>query len=448
MAEELSIEETNILRSKLGLSLLAVPARTEEPSQESALLESIADSKQKRQKIQATAIEEEEEEELLKLSEQALDVAKEGDILVLDDVSVLDTERAKTTELIITGTLKKTKEEEEKEKQRREQELKKRTFVSVLARGEGTESIPKIKEELPKSIPGATLFQSDLETGATFTERKDSKKKRARKVEIPKEQIKINRRTIHRGNTLFSSVDDEDGLIGQPKGFGNASTTLEEDELDELELALTQTRKNNIQKAKINEVLTNIEAQSVPKDGEIYIPTSSFAQVEIKKDNDGNSDIGNKVEQMRKKNTPVPNDMPPPPILFDLPKHSASNKRYSRGVGSTLDLLKESGNLEREEIIVGRANDAAPIKDLNKPGDLVVLEYRDDHGRLLAPKEAYRQLKYQFRGEGPGPRKQQLRDQQLQRQQTARDNASKEVNPTLKDLLQNIKKDHLVLWKN
>ena len=284
-----------------------------------------------------------------------------------------------------------------------------------------------------------------LSSKADFRERK---KKKARKVEQPREQVKINRRTIHRGNTLFSSVDDDDGMTVQPKSFGNASITLEEDEIDELELALSQTRKNNIQKANIKEVLTNIEAQSVPKDGEIYIPASSFAQVEIKKDNESNSDIGNKVEHVGKKNIPVPNDMPPPPILFDLPKHSAANKRYSRGVGSTLDLLKESGTLEREEIIVGRANDAAPIKDLNKPGDLVVLEYRDDQGRLLTPKEAYRQLKYQFRGEGPGPRKQKLRDQQLQRQQTTRDNANKEVNPTPKDLLQNIKKDHLILWKN
>jgi hypothetical protein len=87
------------------------------------------------------------------------------------------------------------------------------------------------------------------------------------------------------------------------------------------------------------------------------------------------------------------------------------------------------------------------ISQLNRPGDLVKLEYRDDHGRLVTPKEGYRQLKYQFRGDGPGPRKRMLREKQLERDQAARGGASDGA-LSAKDLVTKVQKDHVVLWKN
>ena len=50
---------------------------------------------------------------------------------------------------------------------------------------------------------------------------------------------------------------------------------------------------------------------------------------------------------------------------------------------------------------MGRKNDIKGRDDMasvNKPGDRIKLEYRDDQGRLLTPKEAFRQLSYRFHG--------------------------------------------------
>jgi U4/U6.U5 tri-snRNP-associated protein 1 len=61
---------------------------------------------------------------------------------------------------------------------------------------------------------------------------------------------------------------------------------------------------------------------------------------------------------------------------------------------------------------------AATLKMLSARGDLapdedggdgagVTIEYRDKTGRLLNPKEAFRQLSYRFHGQRPGKKKQE-----------------------------------------
>ncbi len=120
-----------------------------------------------------------------------------------------------------------------------------------------------------------------------------------------------------------------------------------------------------------------------------------------------------------------------------------------RGMSAFLGMLKQTGeitgkNSGREELR-GRAKDEknyddyAPIdlkkvvkidttglsgkrpdKDIEFANREIKLEYRDEHGRLLTSKEAYRQLCYQFHGHGSSKKKEEKRLQQIEREQHER----------------------------
>ena len=87
-------------------------------------------------------------------------------------------------------------------------------------------------------------------------------------------------------------------------------------------------------------------------------------------------------------------------------------------LGATLSLLRNQGEFsEKSSVLVGRKNDIKgrdDIASVNKPGDRIKLEYRDDQGRLLTPKEAFRQLSYRFHGIEPSKKTKEKRERQLQ----------------------------------
>jgi U4/U6.U5 tri-snRNP-associated protein 1 len=81
-----------------------------------------------------------------------------------------------------------------------------------------------------------------------------------------------------------------------------------------------------------------------------------------------------------------------------------------RGIAATLALLKGTKDLTRKEELVGRTKDERQKVDINTgEGREIQLEYRDDMGRKLTTKEAYRQLCYNFHGYGPGKAKTEKR---------------------------------------
>jgi U4/U6.U5 tri-snRNP-associated protein 1 len=75
-----------------------------------------------------------------------------------------------------------------------------------------------------------------------------------------------------------------------------------------------------------------------------------------------------------------------------------------KGMGATLALLKETGELKKSEQLAGRAKDNRAY-DPSSADHGVKLEYRDEFGRKLTQKEAFRQLSYKFHGYGPGQKK-------------------------------------------
>jgi U4/U6.U5 tri-snRNP-associated protein 1 len=104
--------------------------------------------------------------------------------------------------------------------------------------------------------------------------------------------------------------------------------------------------------------------------------------------------------------------------------------QLGRGLGGVLGLLQQTGELTRKnagrEELRGRAKDERPY-EYYEPLDLsqvvkidertatdkdrefarrqIKLEYRDEHGRLVTPKEAFRNLSKDFHGYGSGKRK-------------------------------------------
>ena len=119
---------------------------------------------------------------------------------------------------------------------------------------------------------------------------------------------------------------------------------------------------------------------------------------------------------------------------------SAQSKPVGRGLAGVLSMLQSTGeitgkNAGKEELR-GRAKDertyddykaldlkkvvkidAANAKDEEFANREIKLEYRDEHGRLLTRKEAYRQMCYQFHGHGSSKNNEERRLKQIAREQ-------------------------------
>ncbi|KAG3108983.1 hypothetical protein PI125_g11333 [Phytophthora idaei] len=123
------------------------------------------------------------------------------------------------------------------------------------------------------------------------------------------------------------------------------------------------------------------------------------------------------------------------------------------GMGATLALLRKTGDLRqtRVERQAGRANDT---RDRNFEDDLrikngVKLDYRDEFGRLLTKKEAFRMLSYKFHGHEPGKKKKEKRLRQLKEELEAQKMLSGEGSTKMMKVLEkkqkHTKEAHVVL---
>ncbi|KAL4162711.1 hypothetical protein PRNP1_003243 [Phytophthora ramorum] len=123
------------------------------------------------------------------------------------------------------------------------------------------------------------------------------------------------------------------------------------------------------------------------------------------------------------------------------------------GMGATLALLRKTGDLRqtRVERQTGRTNDT---RDRNFEDDLrvkngVKLDYRDEFGRLLTKKEAFRMLSYKFHGQEPGKKKKEKRLKQLKEELKAQKLLSGEGSTKMMKVLEkkqkHSKEAHVVL---
>ncbi len=72
-----------------------------------------------------------------------------------------------------------------------------------------------------------------------------------------------------------------------------------------------------------------------------------------------------------------------------------------RGRAKDERTYEDYDTLDLEKIVKVDASDTRrPVKDLEYANKEIKLEYRDEFGRLLTRKEAFRQMSYQFHGHG------------------------------------------------
>lgn len=85
----------------------------------------------------------------------------------------------------------------------------------------------------------------------------------------------------------------------------------------------------------------------------------------------------------------------------------------SRSTAAALALLKQTGELKPKIEQAGRANDKRdeiiPLTSTAPETKEVKIEYRDEYGRNLTKKEAFRQLCYRFHGYGPAKKNKEKR---------------------------------------
>ena len=129
---------------------------------------------------------------------------------------------------------------------------------------------------------------------------------------------------------------------------------------------------------------------------------------------------------------------------------TAENTGVGRGMAGFLSLLKQTGEIKNsgKEEMRGRAKDKrtyedydnldlkkivkidtrnAQEKDIEFANREIKLEYRDDHGRLLTRKEAYRNMCYQFHGHGSSKKNEERRQKQIEREREEQKLASRQA---------------------
>lgn len=128
---------------------------------------------------------------------------------------------------------------------------------------------------------------------------------------------------------------------------------------------------------------------------------------------------------------------------------TADNSGVGRGMSGFLSLLKQTGEIKNagKEELRGRAKDKrtyedydkldlkkvvkinninAQEKDIEFANREIKLEYRDDHGRLLTRKEAYRNMCYQFHGHGSSKKNEERRQKLIERERQENKLASRQ----------------------
>ncbi|GFH56696.1 hypothetical protein CTEN210_13172 [Chaetoceros tenuissimus] len=201
------------------------------------------------------------------------------------------------------------------------------------------------------------------------------------------------------------------------------------------------TRSLRFQKNVKKEEKKNNEEQNVSNTSQDQDTDNSLANedVTMREDKSDEEDNIQTLEELAREVKDEPDET-------DTFEGTSASAGVGRGMSAFLGLLKQTGELGKSscrEELRGRAKDERTYEDYEKidlkkvvkldttglngrphEKDIelanreVKLEYRDEHGRLLTRKEAFRQLCYQFHGHGSSKRKEEKKLQQIEREQS------------------------------
>ena len=251
---------------------------------------------------------------------------------------------------------------------------------------------------------------------------------------------------------------------------GDAGITFEFDEMQEFTRALRaredQVKRNSEKKGdRSRRGVTISSGRSSGKKDESSAATTSIATIPVKEENQDNVQVEDvdmdELAQEMKDN--IDDDE----VNVDGEDNTTTEKGgfgataesapIGRGMSNFLSLLQHTGEIKKhatKEEMRGRAKDKrtyedyeqldlqkvvnvdtnrskAHEKDIEFANREIKLEYRDDFGRLLTRKEAYRNMCYQFHGHGSSKKNQERRLKQIEREREEATLASRGANTTL-----------------
>jgi len=128
--------------------------------------------------------------------------------------------------------------------------------------------------------------------------------------------------------------------------------------------------------------------------------------------------------------------------FLSLLKHTGEIKKHAtkeemRGRAKDKRTYEDYEKLDLEKVVnineraSSSGSTAQQQKDLEFANREIKLEYRDDYGRLLTRKEAYRNMCYQFHGHGSSKKNQERRLKQIEREREEANLASRQAGGTL-----------------
>ena len=95
--------------------------------------------------------------------------------------------------------------------------------------------------------------------------------------------------------------------------------------------------------------------------------------------------------------------------------------------------MQAGGELRQEESLAGRKRDKR-VSDPSLHDFDIKLDYRDEFGRKMTQKEAFRQLNYAFHGFGPGKKSQEKKLRQMEEEKKLKEAKGKVDTSSMKAL--------------
>jgi U4/U6.U5 tri-snRNP-associated protein 1 len=245
-------------------------------------------------------------------------------------------------------------------------------------------------------------------------------------------------------DTVAQAVLDSKKMNTDNQAASSSATTgglsFELNETREFTRALrARTEQAERQKAKKQAKpaeFTSVKKEEAPPEepngnnGAVMLDVDPLEAAEAPEPTQGMAELAKQIEE----------DEPDPEVATGIDGSSGS-ATVGRGMAGFVSMLRHTGeisgrNAGREEMR-GRAKDArtyddyeplnlnevvrigknATDKDKELASREIKLDYRDEHGRLLTRKEAYRNLCYQFHGHGSSAKNQEKRLRQVEREQ-------------------------------
>uniref|UniRef100_A0A7S2RWK0 SART-1 family protein n=1 Tax=Mucochytrium quahogii TaxID=96639 RepID=A0A7S2RWK0_9STRA len=269
-----------------------------------------------------------------------------------------------------------------------------------------------------------------------------------KKKKKKKEKKEKKRKKSKKKQDAENSEDEGNVIVRRGKSRKQARDEFEDgdDDISDLHAHLSSARKAALSRKEpsnldsianaVREPLNFPREKLYTEEGDeslVISSTSRFSSV-IQARNDQESE--RRTEKITTTHAPLENVKTAVPVQVgnndkpvDEPVAPAS------GLAETLKLIQGRGDCKasNSSIVVGRARDERPAED-NSGG--FVLEYRDEQGRLLTTKEAFRQMAYKFHGHGPSFKKKEKRRKELEFQNRLLQDKNKAKGGSMLDALQ------------